>query len=67
MVRADCAIEVVLRAEEATLTRDGQVGTSLEPGDRVLVARAAHPARFVEIAPRDHFETLRTKLGWGSR
>jgi NAD+ kinase len=66
VVRADCAIEVVLRAEEATLTRDGQVGTSLEPGDSVHIARAAHPARFVEIAP-DHFETLRTKLGWGSR
>jgi NAD+ kinase len=66
-VRADCAIEVVLRAGEATLTLDGQVGTSLEPGDSVQVARAAHPARFVEIAPRDHFETLRTKLGWGAR
>jgi len=66
-VRADCAIEVVLRAEEATLTLDGQVGTSLQPGDSVHVARAPHPARFVQIAPRDHFETLRTKLGWGSR
>jgi NAD+ kinase len=66
-VRADCAIEVVLRAGEATLTLDGQVGTSLEPGDSVHVVRAPHPARFVQIAPRDHFETLRTKLGWGSR
>jgi NAD+ kinase len=66
VVRADCAIEVVLRAEEATLTRDGQVGTNLEPGDSVRIARAAHPARFVELGPRDHFETLRTKLGWGS-
>jgi NAD+ kinase len=67
VVRADCAIEVELRAEEATLTQDGQVGTSLAPGDVVHVARALHPARFVELAPRDHFETLRTKLGWGSR
>ena len=67
VVRADCSIEVELRAEEATLTRDGQVGTSLAPGDVVHVVRAAHPARFVELAPRDHFETLRTKLGWGSR
>jgi NAD+ kinase len=67
VVRADCAIDVVLRAEEATLTRDGQVGTSLEPGDRVHLVRAAHPARFVELTPRDHFETLRAKLGWGSR
>jgi NAD+ kinase len=66
VVRADCAIEVILRVEQATLTRDGQVGTSLEPGDRVCIARAAHPARFVELAPHDHFETLRTKLGWGS-
>jgi NAD+ kinase len=66
VVRSDCSIEVVLRAEEATLTRDGQVGTNLAPGDCVRMARAAHPARFVELA-LDHFETLRTKLGWGSR
>jgi len=66
VVRADCAIEVVLRAEEATLTRDGQVGTDLQPGDSVHVVRAAHPARFVELAARNHFDTLRTKLGWGS-
>jgi NAD+ kinase len=65
-VRADCAIEVVLRAEQATLTRDGQVGTELEPGDSVHVVRAAHPARFIELAPHNHFDTLRTKLGWGS-
>jgi NAD+ kinase len=53
--------------EEATLTRDGQVATPLAPGDRVRVRRARHPARFVAVGPRDHFQTLRTKLGWGSR
>ena len=61
-------VEVELRSpEEATLTRDGQVATSLLPGDRVTLERAAHPARFVAVAEPDPFETLRTKLGWGSR
>jgi hypothetical protein len=30
------------------------------------VVKASEPARFVSTA-RDHFETLRTKLGWGTR
>ena len=61
-------IEVELRSpEEATLTRDGQVATALLPGDRVSLERAPHPARFVAVAEPDPFETLRTKLGWGSR
>jgi NAD+ kinase len=68
VLRDDCVVDIdLLGSEEATLTRDGQVGTALVPGDRVRVERAHHPARFVALEPRDHFETLRTKLGWGSR
>ncbi len=64
----DSQVEVLLRAqEEATLTRDGQVGNALLPGDRVAIESAGHPARFVTLEPRDHFDTLRRKLGWGSR
>ncbi len=56
----------LLPREEATLTLDGQVGTSLQPGDAVRVTRSAHPVRFVTVPEHDHFETLRKKLGWGS-
>ena len=60
-------VEVRLRSpEEATLTLDGQVGTSLHPGDAVRVTRSAHPVRFVIALEHDRFETLRKKLGWGS-
>ena len=61
-------VEVRLHSpEEATLTLDGQVGTSLHPGDAVRVTRSAHPARFIIVPEHNHFETLRKKLGWGSR
>jgi NAD+ kinase len=63
----DRAILVRLRSpEDATLTLDGQVGATLRPGDEVRVVKARESARFVSTPPYDHFETLRTKLGWGS-
>jgi NAD+ kinase len=57
----------LLSGEDATLTLDGQTGGIVRPGDSVRIARAAEPARFVVTPGRDHFETLRAKLGWGSR
>lgn len=64
----DREILVRLRSpEDATLTLDGQVGATLEQGDEVRVVKARESARFVATPPHDHFETLRTKLGWGSR
>ena len=62
--------EIVVRlrsAEDATLTLDGQVGASVRTGDAVRVVKASEPARFVTAPARDHFDTLRTKLGWGTR
>ncbi|HTO69818.1 MAG TPA: NAD(+)/NADH kinase [Myxococcota bacterium] len=62
--------EIVVRllsAEDATLTLDGQVGATVRTGDLVRVVKAPEPARFVTAPARDHFETLRTKLGWGTR
>lgn len=59
-------IEVELVSDEdVTLTLDGQIGETLCPGDRVRVTRSPHPARFVEIEPYRHFETLHRKLRWG--
>ena len=64
----DVEISVRLRSqEEATLTLDGQVGAAMKTDDVVRVVKAAEPARFVATPPHDHFATLRTKLGWGSR
>jgi NAD+ kinase len=64
----DREILVRLRSpEDATLTLDGQVGATLVHGDEVRVVKARESARFVATPSHDHFETLRTKLGWGSR
>jgi NAD+ kinase len=64
----DREIVVRLRSpEDATLTLDGQVGATVRTGDAVRVVLAKEPARFVSAPARDHFETLRTKLGWGTR
>ena len=64
----DREIVVRLRSpEDATLTLDGQVGALVRTGDSVRVVKASEPARFVSARARDHFATLRTKLGWGSR
>ncbi len=40
---------------------------SLQAGDAVRVTRSARPVRFVTVPGHDLFETLRKKLGWGSR
>ena len=53
-------------SDEVRLALDGAVGPVLEPGAEVRVSRSAHPVRFVTPTGRDHFETLRTKLGWGA-
>ncbi|MFI5315120.1 MAG: NAD(+)/NADH kinase [Myxococcota bacterium] len=64
----DRAIVVRLRSpEDATLTLDGQVGATVRTGDEVRVVKASEPARFIVTPGRDPFETLRTKLGWGTR
>jgi NAD+ kinase len=68
VLRDDREIVVRLRsAEDATLTLDGQVGATVRTGDAVRVVKASEPARFVTAPARDHFDTLRTKLGWGTR
>jgi NAD+ kinase len=53
--------------EEVRVRLDGGEGLLLRPGQLVGVTRSDHPVRFVTPSGRDPFETLRTKLGWGSR
>ena len=53
-------------SEQVRLSLDGAVGPALQPGAAIRVSRSVHPVRFVTPTGRDHFETLRTKLGWGA-
>ena len=55
------------RGGDVHLTVDGQVGTPLEQGDRVTVARSAHPARLLVSPHRSPFAVMREKLRWGER
>ena len=59
-------IRVFPREGNAHLTIDGQVGVTLEPGDRVLVECSEHEAHFVASPFRSRFDVLRSKLGWGA-
>lgn len=50
---------------EVLVSIDGQVSTTLEPGDRVRVSPAANRVKFVRSPTKSYFEILRTKLNWG--
>ena len=58
-------ISLGAKAEETSLTCDGQVGIELQAGDRVVISRAAQGVRLIESPFKDYFEILRTKLRWG--
>lgn len=48
-----------------TLMVDGQVVTTLEPGDTVRVERSPAVFQLVEVIGQTYYDTLREKLGWG--
>lgn len=62
-------IEINCRAnnEGTTLTMDGQVGIEVQPGDRVVVRKAAQKLRLMRASRKTYFEILRNKLKWGER
>jgi NAD+ kinase len=52
---------------EVYVTFDGQTGGPLQPGDEVVVRRAARTVKLVRATTRTYFEVLRQKLKWGER
>ncbi len=44
---------------------DGQVGTTMGSGERLVVKRAAHPVLLVRLGPEGFFARMRKKLQWG--
>ena len=71
-VLAVCAVLYFLRlGEVAFLGKDEPKNAQaaremLHSGDRARITCSRHPARFVELPPYNHFDTLRAKLGWGA-
>ncbi len=68
IVPAESEIKVVVRGPGTPhLTIDGQVGESLEAGDRVVCRRSVHTVSLVHPPNTAFFDVLREKLKWGDR
>ena len=52
-------------AQDVIVTVDGQTGLPLQPGDRVVVRRAAHRVCLVRVGGPGWFGRMRDKLHWG--
>jgi NAD+ kinase len=61
--------EIVLQGEdgpeELLLTVDGQGGTEVARGERLIIRRSKSPVTLVRFPPDTFFSRIRQKLGWG--
>lgn len=62
---AEVVVDTSPSAETLLVTVDGQVGTELVPGERLIVRRAPRPVLIVRLPGSSFFERMRGKLGWG--
>ena len=51
--------------DDVLVSFDGQVGTTMQPGDRLVVQRADRPVLLVRLGPEGFFARMRKKLHWG--
>ncbi|HUL49778.1 MAG TPA: NAD(+)/NADH kinase [Gemmatimonadales bacterium] len=51
--------------DQILVSFDGQVGTTMQPGERLLVRRAEHPVFLVRLGPEGFFARMGRKLQWG--
>lgn len=64
---ASITVKTLDRGERLFLTVDGQDGSSLRPGDRVVVRAGEPKVRLVRLPDHSYFTTLRQKLSWAIR
>ena len=62
---AEIVVETIQNPEELIVTVDGQVGTNLRSGEKLVVRRAPNPVLIVRFPGTSFFDRLRVKLGWG--
>lgn len=67
VVPDDAEIELKLENENegVVLTLDGQIGHTMQSGDRVLIRKSRLPFHMVQPPNRNYFDVLRNKLKWG--
>lgn len=52
-------------SDEVLVSFDGQVGTPIQPGERLEVRRSDRPVNLIRLGPESFFKRLRKKLHWG--
>lgn len=62
---AEVTVATLENPEELIVTVDGQVGTDLARGEKLVVRRAPNPVLIVRFPETSFFERMRKKLGWG--
>jgi NAD+ kinase len=62
---AEIVVDTSQSSESLLVTVDGQVGTELVPGEKLVVRRAPNPVHIVRLPGASFFERMRAKLGWG--
>jgi NAD+ kinase len=51
--------------DQVLVSYDGQVGTTILPGERLLVKRGDRPLLLIRLGPEGFFARMRKKLQWG--
>jgi len=65
---ANIKIEVSEKDSDLMLTVDGQEGIDLKKNDVVIIKKWPHPIHMINMADKNYFDILKTKLRWsGSR
>jgi NAD+ kinase len=62
---AEVVVDTSRSSETLMVTVDGQVGTELVPGEKLVVRRATSPVIIIRVPGATFFERMRAKLGWG--
>ncbi len=63
-LRSRVEVKAISRRLNTTLVADGQVETTLSPGDTIAIRRSRRAVRLLHLAGSSFFETLRKKLNW---
>ncbi|MFQ5431257.1 MAG: NAD(+)/NADH kinase [Nitrospinota bacterium] len=69
VIPGDSIIDIDFAAgqEGIIATLDGQVYIDINENDRLTVGRSDRVTRFIKVPDRTHYDTLRSKLGWGGK
>jgi len=64
--QAQVAIEPIPPwTDDVLVSFDGQAGTTIQPGDRLVARRGDRPVLLVRLGPEGFFARMRKKLQWG--